>query len=482
MDNWNINDNITIALENPPHYTGSPIETKPTVSVNGIILTEGIHYTLSYENNINSGCSAVVHIAGLGSCVELSASKTFAILRADISDATISANRHPEYTGKYQETELMAVFYNNDLVEGVDYITRYYNNVNIGQATVKLIGIGNYCGEYAITFNIKSPYRLITVNSGSTEETLNYVVGTNISGLIVPSKSIFVTGECTLSLGTQVLHHSVAEELTSSLAFPIENYVLDTVGTYTLDISWTGYNVYESVSESGHASYTIVVSDPGNIVPSNLIITEKDSVIHGQKHYVVDVSGSAFAPTDVTWESSDETVATVENGTVIFKKAGTVVIKATCKNVSAVTTATMQQRSINNAHIAGYDSTSKKATIILDGLQLIQNRDFVTYQSREGTMVTVEITGCGLYSGSLSYSFLQEQIPGDIDGNEVVNSDDVVQLLLHISLPDMFHIDADADFTGEGDVTSDDVVQLLLHISLPDMFPLNGARKEDLII
>lgn len=482
VDNWNINDHVAIVLENLPYYTGSPIEAKPTVSVNGITLTEGIHYTLSYENNINSGHSAIIRVAGLGSCAELSASKVFDILRADISGATITANTHPEYTGEYRETELMAIFNNNVLVEGVDYITRYYNNVNIGQATVKLIGIGNYCGEHAITFNIKSPYRLITVSNGFTTKTLNYVVGTSISSLIVPSKSIFVTGECSLSLGSQVLHHSVAEELTSSLAFPIENYILDTAGIYTLDISWTGYNVYESVVESGDASYTIVVSDPMEIAPSNLKIIEIDSVIHGQKHYMVVATGSTFAPTDVTWESSDETIATVENGTVIFKKAGTITLKATCKGVSAVTTATIQQRSINNAHVVGYDSTTRKATIFLDGQQLIQGRDFTVYQSRKGTMVIVEITGCNLYFGSLSYNFVLEQIPGDIDGNEEVDSDDVVQLLLHISMPDLFPIEADADFTGDGKVTSDDVVQLLLHISMPDMFPLEAAKKKDLII
>ena len=67
---------------------------------------------------------------------------------------------------------------------------------------------------------------------------------------------------------------------------------------------------------------------------------------------------------------------------------------------------------------------------------------------------------------------LKDYVPGDIDGNEEVNSDDVVQLLLHISLPDLFPIKVEADYTHDGAVTSDDVVQLLLHISLPELFPL----------
>ena len=67
---------------------------------------------------------------------------------------------------------------------------------------------------------------------------------------------------------------------------------------------------------------------------------------------------------------------------------------------------------------------------------------------------------------------LREYIPGDLDGNEAVNTDDVFKLLLHISLPDMFPVKGDVDFTGDGEITTDDVFRLLLHISLPDMFPV----------
>ena len=82
-----------------------------------------------------------------------------------------------------------------------------------------------------------------------------------------------------------------------------------------------------------------------------------------------------------------------------------------------------------------------------------------------------EITVC---QGDATYTLVLEKhvIPGDLDNNGLVNSDDVIQLLLHISLPDMFPITSNADYTKDGAVTSDDVVQLLLHISLPDMFPL----------
>lgn len=82
------------------------------------------------------------------------------------------------------------------------------------------------------------------------------------------------------------------------------------------------------------------------------------------------------------------------------------------------------------------------------------------------------ITAC---QGDVTYIAvfaLKDRIPGDLDDNGLVNTDDVFKLLLHISLPDMFPVDADVDFNGDGAVTTDDVFRLLLHISLPDMFPL----------
>lgn len=81
------------------------------------------------------------------------------------------------------------------------------------------------------------------------------------------------------------------------------------------------------------------------------------------------------------------------------------------------------------------------------------------------------VTAC---EGNATYTAVltKNAIPGDLDGNEEVNTDDVFKLLLHVSLPDMFPVNGNADFTNDGAITTDDVFRLLLHISLPDMFPL----------
>ena len=84
-------------------------------------------------------------------------------------------------------------------------------------------------------------------------------------------------------------------------------------------------------------------------------------------------------------------------------------------------------------------------------------------------------------SGDATYTAVFKiQSPGDIDCNKAVTTDDVVALLLYISMPDMFPLGegVNADFTGDGLVTTDDAVQLLLHISMPDVFPLEPRKKD----
>jgi len=62
---------------------------------------------------------------------------------------------------------------------------------------------------------------------------------------------------------------------------------------------------------------------------------------------------------------------------------------------------------------------------------------------------------------------------GDLDGNEDVTTEDVVQLLLFITMPELFPVGAaTVDFDGDAQATTEDAVKLLLYISMPDLFPL----------
>lgn len=84
----------------------------------------------------------------------------------------------------------------------------------------------------------------------------------------------------------------------------------------------------------------------------------------------------------------------------------------------------------------------------------------------------LELENYGSYARVIVNMGRLGEVSGDLNDDGFLNTEDVVVLLLNISMPDMFPLEADADFTGDGVVTTEDAVKLLLHISMPDMFPL----------
>ena len=70
-------------------------------------------------------------------------------------------------------------------------------------------------------------------------------------------------------------------------------------------------------------------------------------------------------------------------------------------------------------------------------------------------------------------------IPGDINLDRLVDRDDVMELLWHISFPDKFPITVPADFKDDDEINRDDVMQLLWHVAFPDKFSLATEPQEE---
>ena len=61
---------------------------------------------------------------------------------------------------------------------------------------------------------------------------------------------------------------------------------------------------------------------------------------------------------------------------------------------------------------------------------------------------------------------------GDINLDGYVNDEDVILLLWHTLLPDLYPIEADGDINGDDYVNDEDVILLLWHTLLPDLYPI----------
>lgn len=170
-DEGHISNGFISPIADQP-YTGSPIEPRLRVFINGIdlILTEGVDYIASFDNNTELG-TANVTVVGAGLFADTGTlTAMFEIVPADISEAGVTAPAQT-YSGEALEPEPTVTIGDKILEPGVDYeVTSYAKNVaaSSGSATISIKGLGNYTGETSGTFDI-NPAPL-TVSTGSAEK------------------------------------------------------------------------------------------------------------------------------------------------------------------------------------------------------------------------------------------------------------------------------------------------------------------------
>lgn len=179
--------NCSISSISSKNYTGSAITPDFTVAYNGVSLTKGTDYTVTYSNNVNVG-TATITITGKGK-YEGSKTISFRINAIDVSTATISAIPEYVYTGKEIKPNFTVTCNGRSLVNGTDYVVNYSNNINAGTATLTILGKGNYCGTQTRAFyivkNIPASITSSVVNVNQSSGVVSKVtVGTTVLGLL----------------------------------------------------------------------------------------------------------------------------------------------------------------------------------------------------------------------------------------------------------------------------------------------------------
>lgn len=164
-------------------YTGSAIEPKPTVTMDGQKLTAGTDYTISYENNTNAGV-ATMRITGTDTHYSGSREVTFSILRRSIHLSKANEIGKQIYTGKDITPSVTVTDNGKALVEQTDYTLMYSDNRRAGTGTATVAGKGNYTATKTLLFDIR-PCNVTSMAaagvSGSTI-TLNWTGGGVVTG------------------------------------------------------------------------------------------------------------------------------------------------------------------------------------------------------------------------------------------------------------------------------------------------------------
>lgn len=135
-----------------------------------------------------------------------------------------------------------------------------------------------------------------------------------------------------------------------------------------------------------------------NNMPSEIMISKTSlSIYKGRtQQLTVTDSGTVIAPTQITWESSNKSVATVKDGVITAVDAGETIITAvydkaelTCK-----VTVNLPAPKINKPTVTLNKGATQQLTISVDGIELDENIDDygnkVTWRSDNSSVATVK--------------------------------------------------------------------------------------------
>ncbi|MCD8195739.1 MAG: S-layer homology domain-containing protein [Lachnospiraceae bacterium] len=246
--------------------------------------------TATYEDETNAG----------------SATATFTINPKEITASDFDVDTAAEdYTGAAVTKDITS-----ELAEDTDYTVSYADNTALGTATITITGIGNYTGELTYSFTI---------------------VGVDVTGVTLDQTAAELTVGDTLTLTATVLPENATDPTVTWKSGKTSVATVDESGVVTALKAGTAVITATAGDYSATCTVTVTAKEVAS-TGAALNVESATVAVGGTVPLTV-----SLAPADTTesvaattFESSDESVATVdENGVVTGVAAGTATITAT---------------------------------------------------------------------------------------------------------------------------------------------------------
>ena len=434
--------NAVITYNNSLTYNGSTLSPAVTVKYGNATLKKNTDYTVAYSNNVNAGTGTIT-ITGKG-IYGGSVKKTFTIKKLGISATAVSGTGNKVYTGSAIKPVPAVKAGGRTLKNGTDFTVSYKNNTELGTATLKVTGKGNYSGSVSKAFKITAraindvevtvPDTVFTgeqvkpdvvVSYGSyqfisdSDYTLSFTDNVNIG-----TASVVVTGKTHLS-GSRTVTFPIEKADISSTEIAVKN------ATFTGSAVKSGVDVkLGNVTLKEGTHYTLSYKNNVNAGTAQVTISGKGSLEGAvTKSFTIEkadiskasISASGtYAPDGVkiginakfgnyTLKSRDYSFAAptaAGEQTLTISGNGNFSGKATVKcNVAKADIANAKSSLSLSADGKGYT-----VTIIYDGVLLTQDKDYKVAVTESATGVSAVITGIGNYGGTATISGISNEL------------------------------------------------------------------------
>ena len=407
-------DMISVSFPELPYYDGRNVTITPVVTMGDMVLKEGEHYTLTCEKTETVGTEGRVTVIGKGIYQGFEKTFYFPVLKTDALNAKVSdAHEILSFVGMPVGPSMSARG-----KEGIDYEIIYENNINIGTGTVRFVGKGGLYGEYIQNFKIVAvaePLRLSANYIGTVggELSEDYYIG---EAIITPAEVMFYTDVSGLHQVAYALYKVAEDDVVL-----VEEKITDVGYSESTDYKYDFSFIYEGAADIGGEIYMLSyswVTASGAIYAGAMFLAVPAKVGAATSmtlHHIEDdgdfrkeyfsVSGDDGVLEDVTWTSSDTSVAVVEGGTVTMKKPGTVRITAQCGDMIQSYELTETTQDLTQGIIFDYSEETGTARVIHDDRVLTEGTEYILSVEKNEGAVTVTATGCGFFTGELVKTF-----------------------------------------------------------------------------
>ena len=379
-----ITDQMVTLSQTSFTYDGK--EKKPTVTVKDgtSTLRSGTDYTVAYSANTNVG-TATVTVTGNG-VYRGSIQKTFKIAAKPITNMALSIS--PEsfvYSGAARKPAVTLKDGAKVLTLGTDYTVTYANNTNVGTATLKVTGRGNYSSSVSRTFAITAKS---IAGATVTVEPSSYTY----DGKAKTPKVTVMDGKKVLVNGTDytlTYKNNTAVGTASVIVYGKGNYNKNTFASATFNINKISLKNAAVTLAATSYSYDGTAKKPAVTVKSG------EQILKNGVDYTVTYSNNVNPGT--------ATVTVTGAG----KYGGSV--------SKTFTIAETRAKPINAASVSlsqtaySYDGTAKRPVVTVKDAQKVlkANTDYTvvyTNNTKAGT-ATVTVTGAGKYGGNVVKNF-----------------------------------------------------------------------------
>ncbi len=244
-----VSGDIEITLSEDEYtYDGSAKTPDITVHVGTTLLQEGVDYTVSYEDNVNSGTAkAKVTLKGNYSGTK---EAEFIINKVDLDDVTVKLSDDVVYNGSAQKPSVTVTNGNVLLVENTDYEVSFEGDfINAGSYSVVITAKddSNYDGEVTETFKV------LKYGSNSKEKLFLEFENGEASYNEDVTQATFEQNLRVTDINGNVLL-TTDYEVTYGGDFP------NSVGAYTVTVTGKGTN-YEGNNDTASRDFVICVEE-----------------------------------------------------------------------------------------------------------------------------------------------------------------------------------------------------------------------------